>query len=166
MNTVPRPLKTARFFTESVVTNVSGPTTLFLDGIASTSNFDAGSSLISTMILRIKQTKKHTSGVEAALVMGFTLTDIIKMTVQTSGDGGGGHLYIKMDIEGAEFAVLNEAVVASLCQLLVQEHKFKVAILVEIHAAAANQNDKDLYESQSVEALRVCGVLVMHGDGG
>jgi hypothetical protein len=96
MNTASRPLKIARFFTESVVTNVSGPTTLFIDGIGLNSNFD-GSSIISTMT-RIKQSKKQTNGVEAASAMGYTLTDIIKMTVQTSGDDAGGYLYIQLTL--------------------------------------------------------------------
>lgn len=160
MNTVPRPVQSAQFFTESVVTSVSGRSTLYLDAIGTDSNFD-GSSTISSMT-RIKQTKRRTHGVEKASVMGYTLTDILKMTVQPAA--GGGHVYIKMDIEGAEFAVLNEAV-EKLCGL-VTKHKYKVAVVVEKHETDANLKDSQLYQSQTVDQLRACGVDLTHGDGG
>jgi hypothetical protein len=146
--------------TESVVTSVSGPTTLYLDAIGTDSNFD-GSSIISTMT-RIKQTKRRTHGVQHAKVMGYTLTDILKKTVDPGSDGG--RVYIKMDIEGAEYAVLNEAV-EKLCQL-VTTHKYTVAIVVEQHGTDANLKDRQLYESESVAKLRGCGVDLTHGDGG
>jgi hypothetical protein len=157
MMTVPRPVQSARFLTESVVTSVSGPTTLYLDAIGTDSNFD-GSSIISTMT-RIKQTKKRTHGVEHAKVMGYSLTDILTQTTVTAK---GGHVYIKMDIEGAEYAVLNEAV-EKLCQLATTH---KVAIVVEQHGTDANLKDRQLYESESVAKLRGCGVDLTHGDGG
>lgn len=151
----PRPVQRLHYFTESVVTDKPGPTKLYLDTIGTDSNFD-GSSLYSDN-MRIRQTKRRTHGVTAANVMGYSLSQLLKMTVRP----GGGHVLVKMDIEGAEYAVLGEASEA-LCTLAKDTY---VAIVVETHGSKADGVEEE-YNTKTVPKLRSCGVDVTHGDGG
>lgn len=126
MRSYPRPVRRAHFFTETVGAAKDGPISLYLDTINKNANF-WGSSILADHI----DVKKSAQNGEpmAARVEGLTLTTLIKKTLQKQI---GGHLIIKMDVEGAEYAILNEAFESNaLCDLV--DSVIRVDVLVEIH---------------------------------
>jgi FkbM family methyltransferase len=159
MATIPRPVRRIHFFTESVVSHTSGPATLFLDTWGEKSNFD-GSSLLNNM-QRLDQVRETNQGrVKEAKVMGFTLSQILNMTVAPSSLST---IFIKMDIEGVEYHVINEAA-ESLCNLARQS--LLVALLVERHGRMKDTEDSKRYYRETIGKLQRCGVQLTHGDGG
>lgn len=160
MGSIPRPVRRTHFFTESVVTATPGPTTLFLDTVNRKGNFD-GSSLNSDMF-SIKRVKNQNDGkLEEAKVMGYTLPQILNMTVDPTPTS---HVIIKMDVEGMEYAVLNDAV-DYLCEL-VEKHGTYVALVAELHEKKRVNKETKKYYAETEPKLRTCGVHFGRGDGG
>lgn len=127
LSTSPRPLRHVHFFTETVATGEGdGPTRLYLDTVNGKNNF-FGSSLLS------EHTDVRRSAVQgkpvAAAVHGVTLSTMLKQTVKRQA---GAHVIIKIDIEGAEYALLNEAFNSGvLCDFVASG--VRVDVRVEIH---------------------------------
>jgi hypothetical protein len=111
MGSVPWPVRRTHFFTQSVVTDVPGPTTFFLETFNEKGNFD-GSGLLPDMY-SIKRVKKQQKNVVKVTATGYTLPQILNMTVDPTPKS---HLVIKMDIEGIDTQHLNQAV-DYLCDL-------------------------------------------------
>jgi Methyltransferase FkbM domain len=117
----PRPLRSVHFFTGTIATGMEGPATLYLDTVNAKQNY-WGSSIYATH-------HDVQDGKYKVSVQGMTLTTIAS---QMAHRGAGNHVIIKMDIEGAEYLVLNEAYDSGvLCQLA--EAAVRVDILVETH---------------------------------
>jgi Methyltransferase FkbM domain len=160
MGSVPRPVRRTHFFTQSVVTDIPGPTTFFLDTFNEKGNFD-GSSLLPDMY-SIKRVKKQQKNVVKVTAMGYTLPQILNMTVKPTPQS---HVMIKMDIEGIEYAVLNQAV-DYLCELVEKHHMF-VALVVELHEEKKRVDEyTKKYFAETEPKLRTCGVQFSRGDGG
>lgn len=160
MGSVPRPVRRTHFFTQSVVTDIPGPTTFFLDTFNEKGNFD-GSSLLPEMY-SIKRVKKKQKNVVKVTAMGYTLQQILNMTVDPTPKS---HVMIKMDIEGIEYAVLNQAV-HYLCDLVEKHHMF-VALVVELHEEKKRVDEHTKkYFAETEPKLRICGVQFSRGDGG
>lgn len=160
MATVPRPVRRTYFFTESVVSATSGPTTLYLDTVNKKGNFD-GSSLISDMFSMEKVKALNDGKVEEAHVMGYSLEQILKLTVKPSAKS---HVMIKMDVEGVEYAVLNNGA-QYLCDL-VEKHGVYVGLVVELHEKKRVTEHTIRYYKDTESKLQGCGVNFNKGDGG
>jgi hypothetical protein len=112
---------------ESVASAISGPTMLYLDTVNKKGNYD-WSSLISDQYSLEKVKVLNGGKVEEAQVMGYSLEQILKVTVTPTAKS---HIMIKMDIEGVEYAVLNNRA-QYLCDL-VKRHRMYVGLVVELH---------------------------------
>jgi hypothetical protein len=71
----------------------------------------------------VKRSSKKTGELTGVSVMGVTLATLLKKTVES-----GGHVMIKIDIEGAEYELLEEAVNSNIFCNLVQEMGVRVDI--------------------------------------
>ena len=98
MSMRPRPVRYFHFLTETVGTNRDGPTQLFLDTVNPKENFWG----LSVMDTHRDVLASRKTGVP---VMGVTLTSMLQKAVKP-----GGHVIVKIDIEGAEYLLLEEAI--------------------------------------------------------
>jgi FkbM family methyltransferase len=147
----PRPLRYIHFLTEYVTASQNGPTTMFLDTTNTKMNY-WGSSLFKTHV-----DVQNSGNITAVPVMGVTLTKLLEQTVMP-----GGHVMIKIDVEGAEYAVLEEAIQSNIFCKLVKEMGVTVDIIMEEHSAKTlgNKEPRTRWESiiQGEKAIRACGV--------
>ena len=145
----PRPVRYAHFLTEHVGTSKDGMTTLFLDTVNKKDNF-WGSSIMDSH----QDVKK--SGGAGAPVMGITLTTLLEKVVEP-----GGHAMIKIDIEGGEYPLLEEAVNSTIfCKL--KEQGVRVDLLNEFHKDKVIGSSEPRLRYENVikgdAAIRGCGV--------
>lgn len=140
MTATPRPLRHVQFLTETVGAPQDGSTQLYLDTVNQRHNY-WGSSTLSTHRDVVK------SGMQAAPVQGVTLTTLLRETTRPTV---GGHVLIKMDIEGAEYALLNEAYDSGILCDYVQKRLVRMDLLVEVHKAVST-----IYDDESIETLLV-----------
>jgi Methyltransferase FkbM domain len=104
--TTPRPLRSVRFLTETVATGAGdGPTQLYLDTVNAQHNFFGSSLLPEHTDVRRSATANGGTPVSVP-VNGITLSTLLKETVVRHA---GAHVILKIDIEGAEYGLLNEA---------------------------------------------------------
>jgi Methyltransferase FkbM domain len=104
--TTPRPLRSVRFMTETVGTGAGdGPTKLYLDTVNAQNNFFGSSLLPEHTDVRRSATANGGTPVSVP-VNGITLSTLLKETVVRHA---GSHVILKIDIEGAEYSLLNEA---------------------------------------------------------
>ena len=109
----PRPLEHLHFFTESIGSGKDGPAKLYLDTVNKKENF-WGSSVYKTHQDVVKSGEKNDNEPVAADVMGYTITTLMKKTLKAFNESlpeserGGGHLLLKVDIEGGEYDLLFE----------------------------------------------------------
>ena len=124
LQSVPRPVRHAHFYTETVATAQHGASIpLYLDTTNVAQNY-WGSSIYASHPDVVANNNNTTA---AAIVAGRSLTHLVTETTRQSY---GNHLLIKMDIEGAEYVVMNEAH-AVLCQYA--EAAVRVDIMIETH---------------------------------
>jgi Methyltransferase FkbM domain len=126
LQSTPSPLKSAHFYTETVAVAKDGPTQLFLETHGG--NY-WGSSIYAThkTVQKSAHTDHHAPTV--ANVTGLTLTTLAKATTLMVA---GNHLLLKIDIEGAEYPVLDEAYASGiLCDYA--KASVQVDLLIEIH---------------------------------
>jgi hypothetical protein len=110
---------------------------------------------------RLEKVRETNQGkVKEAKVMGFTLSQVLNMTVASTPAST---VLIKMDIEGMEYHVINEAA-EFLCILAHQSAL--VALLVERHGKNRDTEEARRYYRETTEKLKKCGVQLTHGDGG
>jgi len=100
----PRPVRRAHFFTETVSAGEDGPTVLYLDTVNTEQNA-WGSSLLETH-KDVQASARQANGRVEAHVQGMTLGTLLNQVLPTTR---GSHVMMKMDIEGGEFAVLEQA---------------------------------------------------------
>jgi len=147
MQTVPRPVRSVAFLTETVITDKDGPVQMFLEV-----NGGMGSSVIEE-----KGKRGHIQIIEEPVtVKGVTLETLMSETVVMSPDT---HLIIKMDIEGAEYSVLNHSW-TTLCNA-VKEHKIHISMMLELHGQRKiGKNDAlDAFNKDNImQKLVDCGV--------
>jgi hypothetical protein len=125
----PRPLRAVHMYTQTVATGEGdGPTVLYLDTVNAKNNY-FGSSLLSTHTDVRSSARNHDGTPQTAKVQGITLSSLIKDTVPFAA---GSHVMVKIDIEGAEYALLNEAYDSGLlCECA--QHGVRIDVRVEIH---------------------------------
>lgn len=127
-----RLLRHIHFFTSTVATSHNGSTELYLDSV---STDHVGSSLLDS------HKYAHMKGGEKVEVQGRTLDWLLEhvldgfgtttdVTAEKSSDGG--HLILKIDIEGSEYSVLKEAIESGmLCDYAKKGNR--VDLVVEFH---------------------------------
>lgn len=156
MNMDPRPVRHAHFLTEHIGTNVDGPSVLYLDTFNTEDNF-WGSSIYQSH-WDVEKSGKNTG----TRVMGITLTTLLKKTVKR-----GGHVIVKIDIEGAEYVLLEEAVTSNILCELIQETGVTVSMVIEPHVdeMLGGPGPRLRWEGiQGDERIRKCGVSLHVGD--
>ena len=124
MNMIPRPVRHAHFLTGHVGSGSDGPTTLYLDTKNVKQNF-WGSSIIKSHIDVVQS-----EGDTGVPVMGITLTKLLEQTVLP-----GGHVMIKIDIEGGEYQLLEEAINSTILCKLIKDQGVRIDMLNEPHDA-------------------------------
>jgi hypothetical protein len=161
----PRLVRSVYYFTETVASGGGdGPMTLYLDTVNKDHNY-FGSSLLSThtdVRISIKAGDGTLTGVP---VTGRTLSTLLQKTLLHQA---GAHVLIKIDIAGAEYALLNAAK-ACLCDTVA--HGVRVDVRVEIHPkktlGGTNHTDLELFKNTVRFQLKDCGVnLDVAGDAG
>ena len=149
MQTVPRPLRSISFLTETVITDQDGPVEMFI-----AANLGMGSTLLEGKSQRSHNTIQETP----ATVKGVTVATLLDDTVVLAPDS---HLIIKMDVEGAEYMILNHGWKA-LCKAVL-EHKVHVSIMLELHGKrkiGKNDSLDAFYRDNILGKLTECGVHV------
>jgi len=157
----PKPVEHAAFFTESVGTGEFGMTKLFLDTVNTKENF-WGSSIMEGH----QDVKKSIKAGEAPYhdVMGYTITKIMDMTLKgldenaTEEDKTGGHLLLKVDIEGGEYALTQEVVASkALCNYVAMGNTANV--IIETHSQRVTGPNPLIHKFKKWrEELIGCGV--------
>lgn len=135
----PKPLRHAHFLTEHVGAGNDGPTQLYLDTINTKENF-WGSSIFKTHQDVKKSIKNGTAGsATAAEVTGITISTLMKRTLQAfdpnagEDDKSGGHLLLKVDIEGGEYPLVTEVSESGvLCDYVALGNR--ADLLIEFHS--------------------------------
>jgi hypothetical protein len=155
MNMLPRPVRHLHFLTEHVGAGADGPTTLYLDTINQKHNY-WGSSMIQT------HTDVLNSNQTGVPVMGITLTRLLKETVlMPKKNNGGGHVMIKIDIEGGEYKLLEEAIRSKILCKLVLQHGVRIDMLNEPHnvkTLGSEEPEKRWKHIQGEQQIKQCGV--------
>jgi hypothetical protein len=116
MGTRPRPLQHIHFFTTSVGAGKDGMTKLYLDTINKDKNY-WGSSIFDGHQDVQKSAAAQNGSVESVAtdVMGYTIGTLMRQTLvafdprATPEDQKGGHMILKVDIEGGEYPLLKQA---------------------------------------------------------
>jgi len=160
--TQPRPVRSAQFLTETVLAGVDGPTVLYLDTINDDKNF-WGSSILQGHKDVLKSAAKTTKGSrpKGAPVQGITLSTLFQKTVSKVD---GAHALIKMDIEGGEYAVLEEAVESGvLCDYA--QSGVTIHLILETHRPdVIGMDNFDLQHWRLVQkTLTTCGIHIHKG---
>jgi len=135
-----RPLRHIHFFTETVVASHNGPTDLHVDAVSAD---HVGSSLLAShKYARIGGEKVNVKGVTLDWLLQQVLSGFVELpnahthgirTSTTDIMDSGGHLILKIDIEGAEYLVLKEALMSGLlCDYATKKGK-RVDLVVEFH---------------------------------
>ena len=161
----PRPLKHLHFFTESVGAGEVGMTKLYLDTVNDDKNFWGSSIFKDHGDVRKSALQSTNLSYVEANVMGYTVSELLLMTMKQfdpnmipQEDRKGGHLLLKVDIEGGEWPLILEAANnGTLCHLA--EMGNKVDLFVEFHSEAIiGPNPLRKKMNKAKEALTSCGV--------
>lgn len=160
MTSQPRPVRRAHFFTEHVGTPTDGPTVLYLDTINAKHNF-WGSSIYAEH-KDVKNSATDGQLVEAP-VMGISLEKLLRQTTHVTE---GSHVMVKMDIEGAEYPLLNAAFDSGvLCDFV--NKGVQLDILVEVHGrnimGASGSESMDRFNAEVKKGILKCGVNLFTG---
>jgi hypothetical protein len=159
----PRPVQHMHFFTESVGAGEDGMTKLYLDTVNTKENF-WGSSIFKDH----QDVKRSANGgnVEsvATPVMGYTIGTLMRKTLRafdpnaSSEDKKGGHLVLKVDIEGGEYPLLHQAVQeGTLCEFVKMGNK--ADLYIEFHSARVTGKHEYTGKTKEMkEHLTQCGV--------
>lgn len=155
MTTIPRPVRSAHFFTETVGAGTDGPTALYLDTVNAQQNF-WGSSILETHRDAQSSARHNNHTTVKVSVMGMTLSTLVKRTVQSVN---GSHVIIKIDIEGGEYAVMNEAI-DTLCKYT--SAGVRVDLILEIHGpeiVGKVTEDMKLFRNQTEQRIPECNIF-------
>lgn len=169
MSMSPRPVNNLHFLTEHVATKEDGPTKLFLDTVNEKQNFWGSSILESHQDVLKSANEGGTGTVSFAPVTGITLSTLMKRTllayspIATPDEKSGGHLIVKVDIEGGEYALLEEASKSLLlCDFLNMGNT--VDLIIEFHRMSIKDGSIRgpllAGKAASIKKLEECGVKV------
>lgn len=160
----PRPIQHMHFFTESVGAGEDGMTKLYLDTINTKENF-WGSSIFKDH-QDVRKSVGHGNDAEtvAAPVMGYTIGTLMRKTLRafdplaTEDEKKGGHLILKVDIEGGEYPLLDQAVSdGTLCEFIKMGNTADV--FIEFHSARVTGKHEFLGQTKQMQATLIeCGV--------
>jgi Methyltransferase FkbM domain len=154
------------FFTESVGAGKDGMTKLYLDTVNAKFNF-WGSSIMKEHN-EMRQSAGEGKDVEtvATPVMGYTIGTLMRKTLQafnqtsSKAEKKGGHLILKVDIEGGEYQMLSQAAKdRTLCEFIKLGNT--VDLYVEWHGPSFfGGGKKDFIKTgkKSQKTLERCGV--------
>jgi transketolase len=154
MDTTPKPLQAAHFYTESVGAGEDGPTFLYLDTVNTANNF-WGSSIISTHQDAKKSAAANGNVTVKAPVTGLTLSTLLKRSVIRAK---GSHVIIKIDIEGGEYVVINEAI-DTLCDFT--SAGVLVHLMMETHSPRVTGGynaDMRKYQAETSKRIPQCNI--------
>ena len=184
MSLQPRPLRHLHVFTETVGAGKDEPTEIYLDTVNEDKNF-WGSSIIASHrdvqegAAAQSDATKTAAKMVATPVQGKTLTSLMKDVLSAFAEDGdsavkggdsdrsGGHLFVKIDIEGGEYQLVNEAYDSGiLCDYVKRGNMLD--LLVEFHTEKLIGRNDDLrrYYEEVKENLLGCGVNVKRLPGG
>ena len=147
--TVPKPVRAVNFYTETVGVSADGPLFLYLD----TEN--VGRNFWGSSVIREHKDVNRGNRTVKAPVMGLTLSTLLKCSVKKTK---GAHAILKIDIEGAEFALLNEAI-GTLCDFT--KAGVQVDMLLEVHlewVLGGRSPEHELFLNTTQQRLKDCNV--------
>jgi hypothetical protein len=165
MDTRPRPLRHIHFFTTSVGAGKDGMTKLYLDTVNEENNF-WGSSIFDGHqdVKKSAAAKNGTAETVATDVMGFTIGTLMRKTLiafdpaATPEDQKGGHMILKVDIEGGEFPLLKQAAdEGTLCEYVKMGNQ--ADLYIEFHSQRVT-GDNPLFGTMKEHRKKMedCGV--------
>jgi FkbM family methyltransferase len=155
MNMIPRPVRHIHFLTEHVAASENAPKSLYLDIVNHVENY-WGSSTIRSHVDVAKSEGRH-----VAQVTGITLTKLLEQVTLP-----GGHVIIKIDIEGGEYEVLEEAINSTILCKLVRELGVRIDMLNEPHDSVIIGNEDPLKRWEEIEGTKQiedCGIRYTTG---
>ncbi len=157
MGTIPKPIHAAHFYTETVAAGTDGPTVLYLDTVNEDHNF-WGSSLVRTHTDVQKSAADNGDSPIEAKVMGVTLSTLLKRSLKRER---GAHVIIKIDIEGGEYRVMNEAI-DTLCDY--KSSGVQIDLILETHSndvLGGEQGGEDfvVFQRETRKRMKACGIL-------
>lgn len=167
MSMVPRPVQNVHFLTEHVASDKDGPTTMYLDTVNEKENFWGSSTIESHQDVQKSVREVGDGVVSSAPVTGITLTTLMRQTLlpfsknASDEEKAGGHLVVKVDIEGGEYAFMEEAAMSNLlCEYRSMGNT--VDLIVEYHVMSitdSNVRNPLLKKKGATKAkLEDCGV--------
>ena len=171
MSMSPRPIQNLHMLTEHVGSGTDGPTKLFLDTVNEKHNF-WGSSIIESHQDVLKSANELNNGtVSFAPVTGITLSSLMKQSLiafspnAQQRDKQGGHLIVKVDIEGGEYPLMEEVAASGvLCDFKSMGNT--VDLIVEFHRMSITDGDVRgpllQKKGRSQQKLEACGVHLQH----
>jgi len=119
-----------------------------------------------TGLVDVQKTKEKFGSTFAANVTGINLSTLVQRTMAPfqpeSKKSRGGHIIVKMDVEGAEYGVIKELARSGiLCEYIAKGNK--VIMLVEFHTARVIEK-KELIKvkagsKKAIATLKACGVV-------
>ena len=161
MDLRPRPLRHAHFLTGSVGAGEDGPAKLWLDTVNAKENY-WGSSVFKGH-QDVRKSAAETNSTETyADVEGYTVGRLMRMTLEDLQEGsqreGGGHLLLKVDIEGGEYPLMVQAAEeGALCDYVARGNQ--ADLFVEFHSQrVTGPNPLMSKKKDAVEKLEACGV--------
>jgi Methyltransferase FkbM domain len=162
----PRPVEHMHFFTESVGAGEDGMTKLYLDTINTEVNYWGSSVLKEHNDVRASAGEGNDVGKQAAPVMGYTIGTLMRKTLQafsptaSSAEKKGGHLILKVDIEGGEHALFSQAARdRTLCEYIAMGNT--VDVYIEWHGSSffGGKNEQLITDGEAAkQTLEDCGV--------
>ena len=154
MNLDPRPLRHLHFFTDHVGTGKDGPTTLYLDTVNKNDHF-WGSSIYDS-----HKDVQRSGGNTGVPVTGITLTTLLRNTLKPNGLA-----IIKIDIEGAEYPLMEEAVKSGVLCEFCKEKNATISLVLEEHGHLLKGDAAENWKKMNGnEKVRECGVDLNLGD--
>lgn len=159
----PRPVEHIHFFTESVGAGYKGQATLYLDTASLQENFQ-GSSLLKSHKDVQRSASSNKGELVTADVRAYTLEKLMAKTLSAyepqagNADWTDNHLILRIDIEGAEYELLQQAVDDGvLCEFV--RNGNKADLFVEFHSESmTGPNPLSLRTDAIKEKLMACGV--------
>lgn len=150
----PHPVRSAHFYTETVATGVDGPTVLYLDTVNEKENF-WGSSIVATHKDAKESAARNNNVTVQTSVMGLTLSTLLTRSVRKEK---GAHVLIKVDIEGGEYPMMNEAI-ETLCNYT--SAGVRVDMILETHGAKVvgeETPDMKLFLRETKPRMEACNI--------
>lgn len=160
-----RPVQNLHVLTETVGTDTDGPTKLYLDTVNVKENY-WGSSIHSSHQDVVKS-ENATKNINVAQVEGITLSTIAKQTlIAFSPDASdeekkGGHLIVKVDIEGGEYQLISEVADSGIfCEY--KKMGNQIDLIVEFHRMSITdpkvRNENFAKKRVMQDKLKQCGI--------